>query len=75
MSTNPTAIPASGRAGAAAGREGHHGLGLSIVRAIAAAHDATVTTTPRPGGGLHIIATFGAARALAAAAAGTRKEP
>jgi signal transduction histidine kinase len=43
-----------------AGRAGHHGLGLSIVRAIAAAHDATVTATPRPGGGLRIEAVFGA---------------
>ncbi|GIE96617.1 sensor histidine kinase [Paractinoplanes rishiriensis] len=42
-----------------AGREGHHGLGLSIVRAIAAAHDATVEADPRPGGGLVMTATFG----------------
>jgi signal transduction histidine kinase len=52
-----------------AGREGHHGLGLSIVRAIAAAHDATISATPRPGGGLHIEATFGAARPAVAALA------
>jgi signal transduction histidine kinase len=32
--------------------DGHHGLGLSIVRAIAVAHNAEVTATPRPGGGL-----------------------
>jgi signal transduction histidine kinase len=32
--------------------DGHHGLGLSIVRAIAIAHDAELTATPRAGGGL-----------------------
>jgi signal transduction histidine kinase len=35
-----------------------HGLGLSIVRAIAAAHGATITAQPRPGGGLAIDVTF-----------------
>jgi signal transduction histidine kinase len=45
-----------------AGRAGHHGLGLSIVRAIAAAHDATLAASPRPGGGLRIEATFGSRR-------------
>jgi signal transduction histidine kinase len=39
---------------------GHHGLGLSIVRAIATAHGATVTAHPRPDGGLTI--TFAAPR-------------
>jgi signal transduction histidine kinase len=39
-------------------RDGGHGLGLSIVRAIAAAHAATVTAQPRPGGGLAIDVTF-----------------
>ncbi|WP_248958158.1 sensor histidine kinase [Sphaerisporangium perillae] len=34
------------------------GLGLSIVRAIATAHDATVTTTARPEGGLTVVVTF-----------------
>jgi len=38
--------------------DGHHGLGLSIVRAIAVAHEATVTARPRPGGGLTIEITF-----------------
>jgi signal transduction histidine kinase len=42
----------------AARRDGGHGLGLSIVRAIAAAHAATVTAQPRPGGGLSIDVTF-----------------
>jgi hypothetical protein len=40
-------------------RVGHpdgHGLGLSIVRAIAAAHDAELKTRLRPGGGLTIEA-------------------
>ncbi|GAA2212187.1 ATP-binding protein [Nonomuraea monospora] len=34
------------------------GLGLSIVQAIAAAHDATVTATARPEGGLRVTVTF-----------------
>lgn len=39
---------------------GQHGLGLSIVRAIARAHDATITARPRPGGGLVMTVTFAA---------------
>jgi signal transduction histidine kinase len=39
------------------GREGH-GLGLSIVRAIADAHHAAITARPLPGGGLAIQITF-----------------
>jgi len=35
-----------------------HGLGLSIVRAIAAAHGATITASPRPGGGLAVAVAF-----------------
>ncbi len=38
--------------------DGGHGLGLSIVRAIATAHTATITAQPRPGGGLAIDVTF-----------------
>lgn len=38
--------------------QGGHGLGLSIVRAIAAAHSANVTTEPAPGGGLAVTVTF-----------------
>jgi signal transduction histidine kinase len=38
--------------------DGHHGLGLSIVRAIAAAHDATLTARPRPEGGLAVEVGF-----------------
>src|ERR1700691_5134128 len=34
------------------------GLGLSIVRAIAAAHGATITARPRPGGGMTIDIVF-----------------
>ncbi|MDT0549139.1 MULTISPECIES: HAMP domain-containing sensor histidine kinase [Streptomyces] len=34
------------------------GLGLSIVSAIAAAHDATLTAAPRPGGGLVVTVGF-----------------
>jgi signal transduction histidine kinase len=39
-------------------RDGGYGLGLSIVRAIAAAHGATITAEPRPGGGLAIDVAF-----------------
>jgi signal transduction histidine kinase len=35
-----------------------HGLGLSIVRAIATAHDATIGARARPGGGLVVDVTF-----------------
>jgi signal transduction histidine kinase len=38
--------------------EDGHGLGLSIVRAIADAHDATITATSRPHGGLRIEVSF-----------------
>ncbi len=37
---------------------GQHGLGLSIVRAIAEAHQAEVDARPRPGGGLTITVAF-----------------
>jgi signal transduction histidine kinase len=40
------------------------GLGLSIVRAIADAHDATITTSARAGGGLHVEISFPAAASL-----------
>jgi signal transduction histidine kinase len=39
-------------------RDRGHGLGLSIVRAIATAHGAAITAQPRPGGGLAIDVTF-----------------
>jgi signal transduction histidine kinase len=39
-------------------RDGGHGLGLSIVRAISTAHAATVAAQPRPGGGFAIDITF-----------------
>ena len=40
-------------------RDGHgHGLGLSIVRAIAAAHGATIGARAQPGGGLAVDVTF-----------------
>jgi signal transduction histidine kinase len=38
--------------------DGHHGLGLSIVRAIATAHDATLTVSARPAGGLAVEVSF-----------------
>jgi signal transduction histidine kinase len=37
---------------------GHHGLGLSIVRAIASAHDATIDARPLAGGGLAVSVRF-----------------
>jgi signal transduction histidine kinase len=37
---------------------GHHGLGLSIVAAIATAHGAALTTRAQPQGGLHIQVSF-----------------
>jgi signal transduction histidine kinase len=43
------------------GSDRHRGLGLSIVRAIAAAHDGTVTATPRPDGGLVVTVSLPAA--------------
>jgi len=46
--------------GARTANDGHHGLGLSIVRAIAVAHNAEVTATPRPGGGLVVTVRFAA---------------
>lgn len=44
--------------GARRANDGHHGLGLSIVRAIAIAHKAELTATPRPGGGLVVRVQF-----------------
>ncbi len=41
--------------------DGHHGLGLSIVRAIADAHGGHVHAEPRPGGGLAVTVTLPAA--------------
>ncbi len=35
-----------------------HGLGLSIVRAIATSHGASVAVAPSPGGGLSVKVTF-----------------
>jgi signal transduction histidine kinase len=39
-------------------RDGGHGLGLSIVRAIATAHGATIGARAQPGGGLAVEVTF-----------------
>ncbi len=39
-------------------RDGGHGLGLSIVRAIAITHHATISARPQPGGGLAIDVSF-----------------
>ena len=38
--------------------DGHYGLGLSIARAIATAHDATITARPQPEGGLMVTVSF-----------------
>ncbi|HWD76664.1 MAG TPA: HAMP domain-containing sensor histidine kinase [Solirubrobacteraceae bacterium] len=38
--------------------DGHHGLGLSIVRAIADAHDGRVVANPLPDGGLAVTVTL-----------------
>ncbi|WP_213453328.1 sensor histidine kinase [Rhizomonospora bruguierae] len=38
--------------------DGHHGLGLSIVRAIAQAHAAQLMAEARPGGGLSVRVLF-----------------
>ena len=45
---------------------GQHGLGLSIVRAIAEAHHAEIDARPRPGGGLTITVAFPAPGAASA---------
>jgi signal transduction histidine kinase len=46
------------RHGLGGARDDGHGLGLAIVRAIAAAHDADLTASPRPEGGLDITVSF-----------------
>ena len=46
------------RLGVRRARGDGHGLGLSIVRAIAAAHGATITAQPAPGGGLAVAVSF-----------------
>jgi signal transduction histidine kinase len=46
------------RLGRTADEEGHHGLGLSIVQAIAAAHSADLTLRARPAGGLAVTVLF-----------------
>jgi signal transduction histidine kinase len=47
-------------------QDGHHGLGLSIVRAIAAAHHAVITAHARPEGGLAVEVAFPTVAALTA---------
>ncbi len=41
--------------------DGHHGLGLSIARAIVRAHDGEITAAPQPGGGLVVTVRLPAA--------------
>ncbi|MGH2872642.1 MAG: sensor histidine kinase [Solirubrobacteraceae bacterium] len=57
------------RLGGRGAGDGHHGLGLSIVRAVAAAHDATLEALPGPDGGLWITVAF---KPLATGAQGER---
>jgi len=56
-------------------RDGGHGVGLSIVRAIATAHAATITAQPRPGDGLAIDVTFPRHPVPAPPRASTTQEP
>ena len=59
-------------------RDGGHGLGLAIVRAIAVAHGAELTARARPEGGLDITVTFpprSIASAMTAATASTAAVP
>jgi len=42
--------------------DGHHGLGLSIARAIVRAHDGEITAAPQPGGGLVVTVSLPVAR-------------
>jgi signal transduction histidine kinase len=51
-----------------AGADGHYGLGLSIVRAIAGAHDAVLSAEPRADGGLTVTVRFRAPAARPEAA-------
>jgi len=55
--------------------DGHHGLGLSIVNAIASAHDATLTVQARMTGGLFVEIAFPASTLAAAAPAGSVPQP
>jgi signal transduction histidine kinase len=41
--------------------DGHHGLGLSIARAIVRAHDGEISAAPQPGGGLVVTVRLPAA--------------
>jgi signal transduction histidine kinase len=50
------------RLGHRSARRDGHGLGLSIVKAIAATHGAVITAQPRPSGGLSITVAFPAAK-------------
>jgi signal transduction histidine kinase len=45
------------------GDNGHHGLGLSIARAIAVAHGGAISAAPEPGGGLVVTVRLPADRA------------
>jgi signal transduction histidine kinase len=51
-----------------------NGLGLSIVKAIADAHDATITATPQPHGGLNIEVSFPAPTSTTTPASPTARQ-
>jgi signal transduction histidine kinase len=59
----------------AAGADGHHGLGLSIVRAIATAHGATVYARPQRDGGLAVTVSFPGSDSASAAFATKQGSP
>jgi signal transduction histidine kinase len=56
-------------------RDGGHGLGLSIVRAIATAHGATIGARAQPGGGLAVEVTFLPAPPVPAPLPASSQEP
>ena len=56
--SNGCSNPSDGSATQRVGTGDGHGLGLTIVKSIATAHDATLTARPGPQGGLHIQVTF-----------------
>ena len=57
------------------GGHAHQGLGLSIVRAIATAHDATLSAESRPDGGLTVTVCFARPPAAAQPAPSGGRQP
>ena len=56
-------------------RDGGHGLGLAIVRAIATAHGATIAARARPGGGFAVDVTFRPGQPVPAPLPASSQEP